>query len=436
MNRLKRKPALTIFSTLLCIIIAPLVLAKSNVSTTGYLSIPLLYITDRASETEGYGAARKTEDGTSIYNLNCATVDFTLKSPEEAPLTDEGKQLGWREVLKQTHPPCIETPLPHSGTPAAFSEFADAIIATAKKTGAKNFFIIIHGYNNTFEVATERGAKLAIATKCPVIVYDWPSIGRAGRYDVDAENNEWSQEHFDRFLEELKTIEDRTGLDFFLVAHSMGNRLAVRSAPVMKGTHLFKEIFLVDPDFDAETFVHYMIRYAKKAEHADEKQKSEHPEEPQSAVPVELPRVRIFFSHKDHALPFAEFIFGGYTRLGQAADSMLASVFNPTNLTNLFADSDQLNKPAEDPRPQWLMKFEWIDYTVLDHGLVGHTIPFDLIANLWRSNEPGAGLKLVESENGAPNRLSRLFLSFFHQTSHISARLGKCEKVVFANAKK
>ncbi|MBX9688333.1 MAG: hypothetical protein K2X27_16610, partial [Candidatus Obscuribacterales bacterium] len=99
---------------------------------------------------------------------------------------------------------------------------------------------------------------------------------------------------------------------------------------------------------------------------------------------------------------------------------------------------DSSNKVADEEQPdpkkaqRWALKFEWIDFTELDHGLIGHSIPFDLIANLWAKSEPGEGLKMEETEVYKPNKLSRLFTGIFHEKSHLSENLGIYKRVVIS----
>lgn len=123
----------------------------------------------------------------------------------------------------------------------------------------------MHGFNNPFSGAARSAARLAYYAECPVILYSWPSAGKILQYYTDLGNNEWSQEHFNRFLEELMKIKEQTGLKFSLFAHSMGIKLAVRGAPVVKGKQLFENIFLINPDFDSRTFVHYVSRFIAKS---------------------------------------------------------------------------------------------------------------------------------------------------------------------------
>ncbi len=390
-----------------------------------YVSVPVIFVTDRAAKKGGYGPRRKFETVDSINDLHCGWFDYSLKADQA--ITSQQTQLGWTESQKRPRKVLSTRALTDVKN---YKDLGPVIIEAAKKSGTKDVFVMIHGFNTPFADAAKGGALLTQSVQRPVILYSWPSKGRLGQYNVDLGNNEWSQEHFDALLEELKSVKDTAGIKFTLVAHSMGNRLVVRSAPVLQGKHLFSQMFLVDPDFDAETFVHYLVRYGRKT---DEPEK-----ETANSEPIEPTKVRILFSHRDHALPMSELLFGGYTRLGQAADSLLSTVVAPYTIpgklgeafgggaTDTVSVTDRIKNQAS----KWLMNFQWIDYTILDHGIIGHTVPFDLIASLWSTNLPGDGLKLVHSENGSPNRLSRLFVRLFGVSDHISSKIDSSEKVV------
>lgn len=424
-----------------------------------FVTVPVLYLTDRAASRKGFDGQRKSEDCNSIYNLNFGALEFSLKSSLNRPLTADETRLGWHSTDKLISPKLQAKLMPGSGGEEAYHQFGQTVIDTVRKSGTNEAFVIVHGYNTTFAQAAESAAQLAYSLHRPVIVYDWPSKGKFGQYNVDAGNNEWSQEHFDRLIEELKAVKDQSGIKFNLLAHSMGNRLAIRSSPVLAGQHLFDQMYLVDPDFDAETFVHYLTRYAR-SHHKDRGAK---PQSSPSSVANEIllaeptTKVRILFSCRDRALPLSQFLFGGYTRLGQAADNMLATLFTPPDLGEMreraadwleavkgrseessaensavAATSRPGSKAAG--RPDWLVKFEWIDFTALDYGIIGHSIPYQLIANLWAHEQPGEGLALVDAEKIKPNGLSRFFGRAFHEDRHIASRLGTYKRVVAVKA--
>lgn len=395
------------------------------------VSVPVIFVTDRAAKKSGYGPQRKFETIDTINDLHCGWLDYSLKS--DKAITDQQTQLGWTESQKRSGRVLSTRPLKDVKN---YKDLGPVIIDASKKSGTKDVFIMIHGFNTQFAEAAKGAALLTQSVQRPVILYSWPSKGKVGQYNVDLGNNEWSQEHFDALLEELKAVKDASGINFTLVAHSMGNRLVVRSAPVLQGKRLFSQMFLVDPDFDAETFVHYLVRYGRKSDEPEKEMKITAQEGPSTAV-IDPTKVRILFSHKDHALPMSEFLFGGYTRLGQAADSLLATVVAPytipEKLSEAFNGADDSNGAAnriQNQASKWLLNFQWIDYTILDHGIIGHTVPFDLIASLWSTNLPGEGLKLVHCDNGSPNKLTRLFVRLFGVSGHISSKIDSSEKVV------
>ncbi len=367
------------------------------------------------------------DESDNIYNVYCGKLDYVLANDQEKNVAQFADTLGWRSAKKPGKVPYSVEPF-HFDQSASeednYDQFGQAIVAAAKQSGKKEIFLCVHGFNNSFAVAAGKAARLAYNVQCPVVLYSWPSTARLLQYIVDSGNNEWSQEHFNRLMEELIDLKEKNGLRINLVAHSMGNRLAVRSIPVIAHKPLFEQVFLVDPDFDAETFFHYIVRYK--------------PSKGQSAVAT---KVRILFSRKDRALPLAQLLFGGYTRLGQGADTLLESLFNPLQLPNAIQDTagmlSKLNPFGDDskipakPVASDIMykKFEWIDFTAIDHGPIGHTIPYEMIANLWSTGKPGQGLKLVDSQAGQVNGLTQFAAKCFKQKKHIG-ELGKCEQVV------
>lgn len=482
-----------------------------------YVTIPVLYVTDRAPTKKGYGPQRKDEDLSSIDDLRYGWFDYAVKSDKSVDSIQD--KLGWTESQKS---PDHDLTMRTQADTASMQGFGETIIDAAKKAKTDQVFVMVHGFNTPFASAAKNAAFLEKAVQRPVILYSWPSKGRLGQYGVDLGNNEWSQEHFDSLIDELVRVKEKAGIKFNLVAHSMGNRLAVHSAPVLKGRHVFQQMFLVDPDFDAETFVHYLYRYARKKDDgtdpvtnaeklkavrseatttvgdagdtrsddiksgninaddaksddimangitasftkSDESKSAESKSEDVKSGDtisgdtklkgikpgnseeklIEPTKVRILFSHKDRALPLSELIFGGYTRLGQAADSLLSSVSSPLSIPGMLGDAlsavgggkDSPKDPNKEPKKagakqQWMLKFEWIDFTALDHGLIGHTIPYDLIANLWSTNKPGAGLTLVPSHNGSVNRMSSIFSHWFGEKDHISSKIVTAQRVV------
>jgi esterase/lipase superfamily enzyme len=393
--------------------------AKKDQSSR-YVQIPVLFMTDREKARRDFGGFRMNEKG-RVYKLPCGTLEYTLPNYDSKDALQD--PLGWRPGSKPGKVPFSVQPLQIENEDNVYEKFGEAIAEAAKRSEHNEIFVFVHGYNNSFEAGAARAARLAYAVQCPVVLYSWPSTAKLLQYDVDSGNNEWSQEHFNRLMEELMSVKEKNGMKVNLVAHSMGNRLAVRSAPITAGKHLFSQVFLVDPDFDAETFVHYALRYL----HGGQTNKNA--------------SLRILFSRKDKALPFAQLVFGGYTRLGQGADTLFESLLNPLELPQKLQDtadmlgklnplsSDSLSPDEKEAKDRLHNRFEWIDFTILDHGFIGHSVPFGLIASLWSTGTPGAGLAIVDADAGKVNGITRLIARSFKQKQRIGD-WGKCERVV------
>jgi len=129
-----------------------------------------------------------------------------------------------------------------------------ADIAASK---SKRVLLFVHGFNNSPDEALSRADAIGVATGFdgPVIAFLWPSQRAVAKYMWDEENNRWTQPYLDSLLLALTSESD----DVVLVAHSMGNRIAIdalrdlqRSHPGLS-THV-STIVLASADVDREIF--------------------------------------------------------------------------------------------------------------------------------------------------------------------------------------
>ena len=156
----------------------------------------------------------------------------------------------------------IATPPPSGGKLPAFGLTGEpawrqklrADIAASKD---KRVLLYVHGFNNSPTEALSRADAIGVATgfRGPVIAFLWPSQREIAKYTWDEENNRWTQPYLDQLLLALTSEAD----DVVLVAHSMGNRIAIdalrdlqRSHPGLS-THI-RTIILASPDIDREMF--------------------------------------------------------------------------------------------------------------------------------------------------------------------------------------
>jgi esterase/lipase superfamily enzyme len=124
--------------------------------------------------------------------------------------------------------------------------------------GERNVFVLVHGYNVSFEDGAKRAAQLGYDLKLPgeIAFYSWPSRGATADYMADEATISASSSHIARFLHELCA---RSGAErIHLLVHSMGNRgvlsalerIVARKQPQLR----LGQVFFCAPDEDVRTF--------------------------------------------------------------------------------------------------------------------------------------------------------------------------------------
>lgn len=120
--------------------------------------------------------------------------------------------------------------------------------------------VYIHGYNTTFNEATGRALRMRELSGFGglVIAFSWPSQGAVSRYTWDEENALWTQPYFDALLTTL--LREPHVSEIVLVAHSMGNRVALRSLVEVdriepgSAAAKIRNVILAAPDIDRTIF--------------------------------------------------------------------------------------------------------------------------------------------------------------------------------------
>jgi len=360
------------------------------------LKVPVIYVTDRQPLKNSFGPRRLLEKDT-VSGLRSGVVEVCVPQTNSEQLAD------WQKTENITPADAMQAPeikqFNCHSTADLSGEFDTAVKDQLTRSPKKELFVFIHGFNNSFDVAAENAAQLAVCTGCPVVLYSWPSASKLYRYSLDECNNEWSQEHFNQFLEHLLQLKDKQGCKLNLVAHSMGNRLFVRAVPVLAGKGIFNDIFMVNPDFDAETFIHYLARYI-----------------PPGGLKPGV-RAQLLISRKDKALAAAEGLFGGYTRLGQGLDSSLSAITSPQIFSNLWSHAGGSHPEADakdtSANPALVASIQKdcriYDVTELDHGIIGHKVPHEFIGWMHFRDQAPPGYEIIVSKSQGGNRMSRLF---------------------------
>lgn len=292
--------------------------------------------------------------------------------------------LGWKASDKGQEKIAPKERIDSTDPDSSKKEFFQRLRKALDKTGKDQLCVFVHGASDPFEGCAQDAAELAYYLKQPTVLYSWPSDPKHRGYFIDGSNSEWSQGHFNTFCKDLESFHQEHPIEVTSVSHSMGNRLVIRALPVLYGKGLVKDLELVSPDMDADTCRHYAMDYAHTKVNG---------------------KIRLYVSSKDKMLPLAQLLAGGYFRLGEAANALETT-------------------PAVQAQ---LM--ERIDFTALDTGLTGHSIPFELIANMVKSDKPGDGLDLVPDSGVHPGMLQK-FAGRSQRLKAAPSQNGLCKRVV------
>lgn len=344
--------------SLFCILLATLAFTcpmPCQAEAPAYVTIPIYYLTDRQATAEGF-ASRRRYATHCRHQMYYGTAFINVKNTRrETP----NESLGWQASGDRPQKFSRKDRITPAPSDAAKQAFMDLLKSALDRSGQNNLCVYVHGAEDAFEDCCQDAADLAYALKEPVVLYSWPSDPKSRGYFIDSSNNEWSQEHFNMFCRDLIALQSTRPFKVDLVAHSMGNRIVIRSLPVVHGKGLIANCELVSPDIDADICRHYVMDY-----------------------PHFGGKLRLYVSNRDKMLAISQMLAGGYYRLGEAAD--------PENRPEVSGDD-----------------FERIDFTTLDTGFTGHSIPFDLIASMIHTDAPGPGLQLVSEDAVRPNALAR-----------------------------
>lgn len=355
--------------------------AKKNSATTNYLTIPVNYVTDRELVGETFGPHRRYATDCQ-HHMYYGTAYVEVPNVESKNDVELFKSLDWRVSDHKGGKIARKDRIDPTNPDESKKQFIARLKKSLDQSGKPELCLFVHGAADGFEDCALDAAQLAYSLQKPIVLYSWPSDPRRRGYFIDANDVEWSQGHFDQFLKDLMAMQAEHPLEVISVSHSMGNRLVVRALPVVYGKGLVKDWEIVSPDMDADTCRHYILGLTQLNS-----------------------RLRLYVSNKDKMLPLAQLLSGGYYRLGEAA--------NPT-----YA------KPGANTK-----LFERIDFTAVDTGLTGHSIPFGLISNFVATDKPGPGLDLVDQDSVDGNRLSR-FAGRSQKFSHDSVESSFSKRVV------
>jgi esterase/lipase superfamily enzyme len=336
-------------------------IGKPPASRPAFIGVPVLFVTDRDQDGHSFGSRRRYSSGCK-HDMYYGTAMVTVPNDHKVVLDTHLAALGWQGESHKGGKIAPENCIQSTDPEAAKKEFFDRVKSALDKQNSPECCVFVHGAADAFEDCLIDAATLAYHLQKPLILYSWPSRPSIVGYFADSTNIEWSQHHFNTFCKDLLDFKAEHPLQVIALSHSMGNRLVIRALPVVYGKNLISDWELISPDIDADTCRHYTIGYSQ----------------PDA-------RIRLYVSNKDKVLPLSQLVNGGYYRLGEAAN------------------------PAVEQRHATVSEYlERIDFTAVDKGFHGHSLPFDLVADMVHNDKPGEGYALVPETSVHGNGIVRM----------------------------
>ena len=164
----------------------------------------------------------------------------------------------------------------------------------------RRVLLFVHGFNTRFEEAVYRFAQIVHDARVDVapVLFTWPSGGNVTDYVYDRDSAVYSRDALEAVLQAL--VKDKNVDSISILAHSMGNYLAVESLRQMSIrdhglSPKIQDVMMASPDIDVDVF---------------RRQIAEIDAGPRPA------RFTLFISRDDRALGLSSFLARDSTRLG------------------------------------------------------------------------------------------------------------------------
>jgi len=200
-------------------------------------TLPIFYATNRSDSGDADPAKRF---GAELATLSYGRAEISIPVDHKIGEIDGS---GWEIVADNTK---SETDFGVVGTTTLGpTDFVAALAGESAKSGDATVLVYVHGYNNSFIDAMQRGAQLAadLDWRGPVVVFSWPSHAALLDFGEDRKNAEASAAPLRVFLGMLANRADGGAID--LVAHSMGARVLLLALAGLQNTgRPFAEIVL------------------------------------------------------------------------------------------------------------------------------------------------------------------------------------------------
>jgi esterase/lipase superfamily enzyme len=185
----------------------------------------IYYVTDRAVDNGAqrfdFANVARSVPGVAVGRATVSVAHSDTSSAQFAPIA----------YTHVTRPAFGQAVVDDVSRPMPAVAFSNALIAEAQRSRSRSIVIYIHGYNQSFDDGVRDATQFQYETgiDAPFVAYSWPSAHDLLKYTVDEDSNSASISNFVQFIGPLKATAARAQIRIMIVAHSMGNRIAVRS---------------------------------------------------------------------------------------------------------------------------------------------------------------------------------------------------------------
>jgi esterase/lipase superfamily enzyme len=205
--------------------------------------------------TRDYGSAEDPQAFTAERSdtLNYAAVTVSI------PKTHVPGQIEWpdqRPADPSRH--FVTTARERLAAPEFLDQIRQQVRAHSDNSG--QVLVFVHGYNTRYEEAVYWLAQFVHDAKYKgtVVLFSWPSMGKARLYLADRESSTFSRDYLEQTLRQLAALKEVKEVD--ILAHSMGTWLTVETLrqAKLKGDGQFGaklgDVILAAPDLDVNVF--------------------------------------------------------------------------------------------------------------------------------------------------------------------------------------
>ena len=234
---------------------APALETGTGDDANAFTAIDVYYATDRARSGSAVATEFYTSNRADRLELGIATVTIP---DSHVPGTVERPSV-WRLDFA---PNPAKHVLLQDVEPLDPDSFFGRLQGAVNTGTGRDLFVYIHGYNHSFEYATQRAAQIAhdMGDSAVPVLFSWPSRDTTMGYIADAAVVRLSGRRLADFLEDLVI---QSGAEtIHVLAHSMGSRALTDALEIMAlrrdaqpgDDPLFGQVMFAAPDVDAQLF--------------------------------------------------------------------------------------------------------------------------------------------------------------------------------------